>query len=117
MYVCYNMTSDEKHGDISKELFKEQSYRIYSCDVCLQYFTENRLDRCDNCDDVFCKNCVIYDVTKQCDKYIQSKHYFCTATCREVYPVCIPIECNIRHTVRSTTLFDPFADASDSANQ
>jgi hypothetical protein len=111
------MTSDEKVTGILKELYQELFHEVYSCDFCLKYFTENRLDRCDNCGEIFCKNCVTYDVTKQCNKYLHSKHHFCSETCCDEYTICLPNQCNIHHTARNAPLPTPFLDGVDSVNQ
>jgi hypothetical protein len=101
------MTSVEKDVITFEDIFQE----VYTCDVCLKYFPEELLDRCDQCGEIFCIKCVQDKISKKCDKYKSAKHYFCSQTCCEEHILCLPNQCNIHHAARTTMCPHPFLDA------
>jgi hypothetical protein len=60
---------------------------LYTCDFCLKLFTENQLERCCNCGEIFCIKCVpishVVTLTYDKEEADSGKHklYYCTEVC------------------------------------
>jgi hypothetical protein len=54
---------------------------LYNCDFCLKLFTENELERCHTCGEIFCFKCVKKASFLILDEVKGVLMNFCTETC------------------------------------
>ena len=78
---------------------------VYTCAFCLKNYTEDLLERCDHCGEIFCKKCVLFPILRDCALYSLFYHYFCSYDCNREFQPCEAPRCRLNHT--ATTLAAP----------
>ena len=88
---------------------------VYTCDFCLKNYTEELLERCDNCGEIFCHKCVGVPILRDCVLYTRFHHYFCSYECNGEFGPCEAPQCRLNHI--ATTLTAPLPSYPAAGNQ
>lgn len=68
----------------------------YTCELCLDMFTEDIMLKCDVCEDFYCEECVLLlvepdvheTVYRQCDEFEDFRHFLCSHECADAFDSC-----------------------------